>query len=908
MASQGAKRKRDDLEDLSESGTSGSSFKLSGSEEDTDSSTENLTFKSDAGSSVNLKKRKIDHQDDERSKQPKGKVNQLEESACNSQRHKEDLSSSSTKKPTKCSDKTDKSKDPGIPQRKSSKKVSQTKSNVNQHIRVPGSIRYDRKVIDQACNRLREGASLETVAQEFGVTKDIVSKWRWYYIPEDERKEMIRKTVKEKLSPILDNETVLEACKLMKQGASTISLAKRFGVHRDTIFNWRKKFAPETVRNGRYFSPCSDETVLKVCKELKKGALKKTIASKMGIQRDTVRDWQQKYLLAKYQESTPEGTWEYDRYTKLEVCNRLRQGQLIETIAEELDLHISVVRKWKSENIVTIVAKPVDGPKHDRHFILNVCNRLQKGESESSIAKSLGISMGLVDSWKRMYCTSEEQQPTDGLKHSKDTILRAVTLLKSGEHVNDVARKLQISRPTISEWKAKYIRRKGRKLNTFSTVLYLTRKFYCKRLVLKAYKLRKQGDSIISIARKLKIKRQLLGKWQWKYFQRKAVTEEDLNKIQQMREHFTMGDRTIDISIKFGVEHRTVDLWRLKYLEEIASRFLDKMNSNGISKDVKLKSLPVVVLKEDQKIDELCRVMNFRTRRFIDKQLIEQACKRLRDGVSSRIIAEEFGVLESRVAWWRYRILPEEKRRPKNKYRGIINEACKLIKQGATTTFLAKRYGVYPATVSSWRHKYAPETLRSMDFRSNEAIRTVCRELKSGSSANSVALKMGLAFGKVIRYQKRYLTKVLRETTVEGSWEYDLYSKIEAFEQIRKGVAAEVIARNLGVNVNLVRKWRIDRAKIKRRRRLKFKFDVSEVEGHNSSLSKCKSSKERKLAKIFVPLRKVYIPNRMKLKFVKMVQDGVPVEKLSKDLNVHELTINSWILNQNLLMKSNVEL
>lgn len=76
--------------------------------------------------------------------------------------------------------------------------------------------------------------------------------------------------------------------------------------------------------------------------------------------------------------------------------------------------------------------------------------------------------------------------------------------------------------------------------------------------------------------------------------------------------------------------------------------------------------------------------------------------------------------------------------------------------------------------------------------------------------------------------------------------------------------------------------------------------------GDKTTLSSCQKFQKRNLKKLraFIPIRKVHIPNRMKLKFVKIIDEGVSIGKLSKELNVNKLTIESWILNRDLLIKS----
>lgn len=356
-----------------------------------------------------------------------------------------------------------------------------------------------------------------------------------------------------------------------------------------------------------------------------------------------------------------------------------------------------------------------------------------------------------------------------------------------------------------------------------------------------------------------------------------------------------------------------------------------------------------IVLTRDREIDQLCKEQIIhpfsRIGKRADKQVIGQALELLRKGVPSNLVAKQCGVREDLVVDWRIKNIPK-KERILRKSRKISNEevseVCRLLRQGAKTGFLAKRYGVSSSTVTAWRFKYDHSIIknRDIDCRS-KIILKACRELKRGASLKSVSLKVGVPFQTVVSWRQKFLLLKIREETRRGSWKCSRYIRLKAYHLIKRKVDTRIIAGKLKVHVDLVRKWKNDivkyqqykqreamyqstRKKLKRRARARIHQGSSVERGvnfhqqkrsidsgsrakvHVSSVNK-REFKRRSLSKskAFVPIRKVHIPIEMKLRFLRMVDNGVPIKKLSKDLNVNELTLESWILNRDLLMRSN---
>lgn len=429
--------------------------------------------------------------------------------------------------------------------------------------------RFDKKTVEQACKRLREGLKPEEVGKELGVLPGTIARWRQLYFTAEERKMITEKLKKRRREA--GSERMIEACNLFKQGLSTSTLAKRYGVNESTILTWRNKFAPETVMTGnnlRY----SDDIILKACRALKKGSSPRSIASKMGIPQSTAISWQTKYIVGKFEETTPEGTWEYGGLTKFEACSRLKQGIPMDIVARGLKVHVSVLKKWNKEMT----------------------------------------------------------EPKNGQKFSKSLKLEACELLKQGETVNKVAKKLQVHHTNVCLWKKKFIKKEEKEFNSFKTIVKIVQSGakYSRKTVLTGCKLLLQGDSTKTVARKLKLDNfKVVQKWRREYLM-KGWTPKDgwkyNRKIKlQIFRQFKQGIPVDEISEEFGVSKGWLFSIRPRYFRELTAKslerklvknskivksFLKKEDNVGSRNDKKLKARPVVVLTRDLKIDQLCRL------------------------------------------------------------------------------------------------------------------------------------------------------------------------------------------------------------------------------------------------------------------------------------------------------------
>lgn len=307
------------------------------------------------------------------------------------------------------------------------------------HIRVDRFQRYDKKTIDEACRLLKEGVETATVAQKFGVGVKLVRGWRVQYIPKEER---VFRT-----SRAVSNEQFTEACDLIKQGASYSFLAARYGVKEYTIRKWRRKYVKESL-NVSSSSKYDNDTVLKVCRLLRDGNSIDQVAATVGIAYKAVNMIQDRFLQAKLEESTPDGAWQYNRYTKLEACCKLKQGASIKSVAKELNIDKIVLHKWEEENYIEVKSEPEETVKPRRNFQ----GIVKKSEPDVKIE----ILPKIEDGQPVKYYVRNKVEVEDGLRIKKETKLKACELLERGEKIIEVARKLKLNENTVGFWRRRY--------------------------------------------------------------------------------------------------------------------------------------------------------------------------------------------------------------------------------------------------------------------------------------------------------------------------------------------------------------------------------------------------------------------------------------------------------------------
>lgn len=205
------------------------------------------------------------------------------------------------------------------------------------------------------------------------------------------------------------SETKLEAIDRVKRGESISSIARELGAQVETVRNWLsqrhkyvkiyKKYSYEAERLKKRESRDSStdksdgqamltarerpdkETILKACNRLRDGASYKIVAKEFGVCLLTVKTWKRKYM--------PKGeilpkliSSKLSNKEVLEACNLLRQGETQTSVAKKFGVNFCTVKKWQRK----IIPETMDPRKksyqraknHSKEEILAACERFKE--------------------------------------------------------------------------------------------------------------------------------------------------------------------------------------------------------------------------------------------------------------------------------------------------------------------------------------------------------------------------------------------------------------------------------------------------------------------------------------------------------------------------------------------------
>lgn len=246
---------------------------------------------------------------------------------------------------------------------------------------------------------------------------------------------------------------------------------------------------------------------------------------------------------------------------------------------------------------------------------------------------------------------------------------------------------------------------------------------------------------------------------------------------------------------------------------------------------------------------------------YYSKEKITQVCELLKQGASMSKISREFGIHPVTIRKWKLKyIFRDFPLVPKLKKEQTRMQVYEFLKQGHSIQSIAKQLGVGPETVDRWRYKLVPESEGTFKINSdntdNNKILEVCRKLIQDYSMTAVSKITGIPYKRVITWNYKYLSE--RQDETEGRWSG--YIMLEACQQLQRGISADIVAKELNVSVNLVRKWETENAVILR----------TEPQGG------------RKYDKEFI--RNV----------CEQLQQGKTVKSIAGELNVHPHSVRGW--------------
>lgn len=863
----------DDSSEFSdESVTSGSSFHPSDSDEDTASSRENLLCANSKDPSELTVKSKVLEQV---KKKPRVAINSLDKVAGESNSRgiiisKEDICTPNcdlAKKPKNSKKGESKGKKRKSPLKKKADKQAPMKSGHN----------YDRDKIVEACDRTRKGETPAAVARSLGARK---------------RKYVLNnKTLPTGIGEIKtthDGNTRNEVLKRLKKGESTISIAKDLDIDERTVKTWQTRYlvgenSKLKVSNENY----SRETIIQVCKRLKEGATVTALAMELGAGVCTVARWRDTYLLKG--EPVPMDGYIYKRHygndEKIEALNRLKQGESIESVALDLHVRVDTMKTWKKkylENEESDLRMAI-GQNYSKEFKSNVCHRLIRGESAKVLAEKLCLKLTTIEAWQKKYIVNGKVVMKTQRLFDKAKLMAACNRLLQGESAKTIALDCNVFPTTVQEWGSRYI--------VDGKVSVESKTFFNKDLIFDTLRRYREGVSSTILAKEIGANPATIACWNRNYghldpnvtkskdmpdqsktieaFNRekpgkceqisKRVTKTyDKKKILAVCNRLLQGETIADAAREFRVSFQTIFSWRKRYIR--GGRVL---------------------------------VENIR---FFDKNDRCRALKRLNQGLSMSAVAKEIGVEVATILRWRRKDGGKKLKSSKemvNLQGHKIIEACNRLKRGDSVRKVALDLEVDITSVQKWRREYLQiSEIKGGKKYDEKIIVKACERIKSGIPLVTLEKELGVERSTLCKWKSEHL--INKKFVSRNGSLYDKRTIFEACNRLNRGDSPEAVSNHFGVDVRDVLDWQ---------REYCLKEDERKATIIRNIKSKDKQSTSGSLSRVFVPLRKVYMPRKVKLRVVRMCERGVSVGQLSKKLNINGLTINSWIFNKDLLMR-----
>lgn len=129
-------------------------------------------------------------------------------------------------------------------------------------------------------------------------------------------------------------------------------------------------------------------------------------------------------------------TTPYTSHVRDDAIRRVNAGESKSSVARELNISLETIGRWTPE---VTSRRPIDLTLREK-----VIERVRKGESKRKVAKELGIGKTTVMSWT--------QDIDHSIKHPDDVRQQAIDRAKSGESKKEIADSLKLPATTIFAW------------------------------------------------------------------------------------------------------------------------------------------------------------------------------------------------------------------------------------------------------------------------------------------------------------------------------------------------------------------------------------------------------------------------------------------------------------------------
>lgn len=211
-----------------------------------------------------------------------------------------------------------------------------------------------------------------------------------------------------------DKSTILKACKLMEQGDSNKSVAKKLKINLPAVQKWRREILSarssklaETRIRGQF----DKKTISKVCVRLERGDKIRPLSREVGINRGSIQKWNRWFVkgnrpISGSQKNDDKITNDVKLKTRPVVV--LTRDPKIDALCRKLNLNFPLAResnessKFSLENQKNRLRRPfvpIRKVKYPIRTKLRIMKMIEEGASIAKLSQDFNIHGLILKSW-----------------------------------------------------------------------------------------------------------------------------------------------------------------------------------------------------------------------------------------------------------------------------------------------------------------------------------------------------------------------------------------------------------------------------------------------------------------------------------------------------------------------------
>jgi len=227
-------------------------------------------------------------------------------------------------------------------------------------------------------------------------------------------------------------------------GVSGAEVARRFGLHENTVSKWRKAAGLSGTHNSAGNSTIDSTVKEEAMQLIRDGISGHEVAKQLGVHVNTVSRWRKAAGLSGTHKSAGNST--IDSTVKEEALQMVRDGVSGTEVAKQLGVSTHTVSKWRKEAGLS----GVHNSAFDSTFKEEAMQMIRDGVSGTEVAKQLGVSTHTVSKWRK-------EAGLSGIKWSKKYSIEnendVIDLLREGKTHSEISSISGIGPKTIRKWK-----------------------------------------------------------------------------------------------------------------------------------------------------------------------------------------------------------------------------------------------------------------------------------------------------------------------------------------------------------------------------------------------------------------------------------------------------------------------